>query len=80
MPVIRILLVRTLPYLMGSTENNPYEAIASAVAFLKYMNKSTNVSYVITTHFLILCKLSNEPQVRNCHMATKAIGNDFKYI
>lgn len=59
---------------------NPYEAIASAVSFLKYMNKNPNVSYVITTHFLDLCKrLSKEPRVRNCHMATKAAGADIKY-
>ena len=59
---------------------NPYEAIASAVSFLKYMNKSPNVSYVITTHFLDLCqRLSTEPRVRNCHMATKAAGADIKY-
>ena len=35
---------------------NPYEAIASAIAFLKYMNRKQNISYIITTHFLDLCK------------------------
>jgi hypothetical protein len=59
---------------------NPYEAIASAVSFLRYMNKSPNVSYVITTHFLDLChRLSTEARVKNCHMATKASGADIKY-
>lgn len=59
---------------------NPYEAIASAVSFLKYMNKSPNVSYIITTHFLDLCqRLSSEPRVKNCHMATKAMGTDIEY-
>jgi hypothetical protein len=59
---------------------NPYEAIASAVSFLMYMNKSPNVSYVITTHFLDLChRLSTEARVKNCHMATKASGADIKY-
>ena len=59
---------------------NPYEAIASAVAFLKYMNKQPTVSYIITTHFLDLCKrLEPEKRVRNCHMMTKSCDDDIKY-
>ena len=59
---------------------NPYEAIASAVAFLKYMNKQPNVSYIITTHFLDLCKrLEPEKRVRNCHMKTISSDEDIKY-
>jgi DNA mismatch repair ATPase MutS len=59
---------------------NPYEAIASAVSFLKYMNKRNNVSYIITTHFIDLCqRLSVENRVKNCHMATKDFGEDIKY-
>jgi hypothetical protein len=59
---------------------NPYEAIASAVSFLKYMNKNPNVTYVITTHFLDLCqRLHREPRVKNCHMSTMAVGADIKY-
>jgi energy-coupling factor transporter ATP-binding protein EcfA2 len=35
---------------------NPYEAIGSAYAYLSYLNKFPNVNFVLTTHFLDLCK------------------------
>lgn len=35
---------------------NPYEAVGSAYAFLTYLNKYKNVNFVLTTHFLDLCK------------------------
>lgn len=47
---------------------NPYEAICSAGAFLKYIN-SFNVSFVITTHFIDLCKyLNNIKNIKNYQM------------
>jgi hypothetical protein len=47
---------------------NPYEAICSAGAFLKYINQF-NVSFVITTHFIDLCKyLNNVNNIRNYKM------------
>lgn len=47
---------------------NPYEAISSAVAFLKHINKF-NVSFVITTHFIDLCKyLDNVNNMSNYQM------------
>lgn len=47
---------------------NPYEAISSAVAFLKHIN-SFNVSFVITTHFIDLCKyLDNVEKICNYQM------------
>ena len=59
---------------------NPYEAIASALSFLKYMNKYNNVSYVITTHFLDLCKrLQSDTRIKNCHMETENIDSNIKY-
>ena len=48
---------------------NPYEAIGSAYSFLKYLNKYDNITFMITTHFLDLCKrLDNEPKINNCNM------------
>ena len=35
---------------------NPYEAIGSAYAYLTFLNKYSNVNFVLTTHFLDLCK------------------------
>jgi hypothetical protein len=47
---------------------NPYEAISSAVAFLKHIN-TFNVSFVITTHFIDLCKyLDNVDNMSNYQM------------
>jgi hypothetical protein len=61
---------------------NPYEAISSAYAFLKYLHKSENVNFVLTTHFLDLCKrLEKEKQMHNYHMKIKIdeTNNDFNY-
>ena len=59
---------------------NPYEAVASATAFLKYLNTFSNVSYIITTHFLHLCeKLDKDDRTLNCHMKTNGNNKDIKY-
>jgi hypothetical protein len=59
---------------------NPYEAIASAHAFLSYLNKCHNVNFVLTTHFLDLCKrLDKQKNIKNFHMEVKEQGDDFKY-
>ena len=59
---------------------NPYEAIASATSFLKYLNKFPNVSYIITTHFIDLCqKLNTDKRVQNCHMKTEGHHKDIQY-
>lgn len=59
---------------------NPYEAVASAAAFLKYLNSYPNVSYIITTHFLHLCDtLDKDASTRNCHMETIGANKDIKY-
>jgi hypothetical protein len=64
---------------------NPYEAIGSAYAFLTYLNKHKNVKFILTTHYLDLCKRleSSEESVENYNMKiitdeTNA-NNDFKY-
>ena len=61
---------------------NPYEAISSAYAFLKYLHKSENVNFVLTTHFLDLCKrLEKEKKMHNYHMKIEIdqTNEDFKY-
>jgi hypothetical protein len=59
---------------------NPYEAISSAVSFLKYINKHKNVNYILTTHFIDLCKkLENNKVNMNCHMNIVENDNNFRY-
>ena len=59
---------------------NPYEAISSAFAYLTYLNKYDNVNFVLTTHFLDLCRrLEKEKQIHNYHMKIETSNNDFKY-
>jgi len=59
---------------------NPYEAISSAYAFLKYLHKYDNVNFVLTTHFLDLCKrMEKEKQMHNYHMKIEIDMDDFKY-
>jgi len=59
---------------------NPYEAIGSAYAYLKFLNKFDNVNFVLTTHFLDLCRrLEKETKLYNFHMKIETINDDFKY-
>ena len=59
---------------------NPYEAISSAYAYLKFLNRHDNVNFVLTTHFLDLCRrLEKEDKLHNCHMKIDTTTDDFKY-
>ena len=65
---------------------NPYEAIGSAYAFLQYLNKHDNATFMITTHYLALCqKLDKEEKMQNYLMevlpvaSTNVLVDDFKY-
>lgn len=56
---------------------NPYEAIGSAYSFLKYLNKYDNVTFMLTTHFLDLCKrLDCEEKILNCNMKIEINNNN----
>tara|TARA_B100001093_G_C26859743_1_gene1029362 strand:+ start:4676 stop:6367 length:1692 start_codon:yes stop_codon:yes gene_type:complete len=61
---------------------NPYEAISAAYGYLKYIIKNKNVKFLLTTHFINLCKLlEKEEEVENNSMHT-IIENDipkYKY-
>jgi DNA mismatch repair ATPase MutS len=48
---------------------NPYEAIGSAYSYLTYLNKYDNVSFLLTTHYIDLCKkLESVKKIQNYHM------------
>jgi DNA mismatch repair ATPase MutS len=59
---------------------NPYEAISAATAYLQYMNKYPNIKYVLTTHYLELCKnLDKNKKIINYNMEIVENSNDFIY-
>lgn len=67
---------------------NPYEAIGSAYAYLTFLNKYSNVNFVLTTHFLDLCKRIDKDDkrpddkslIKNYHMRINTDDADnFKY-
>lgn len=60
---------------------NPYEAISSATSYLKYINKYDNVSFILTTHFMKICKLlKSETKIENCHMKTTQYNDNLTYF
>lgn len=65
---------------------NPYEAVASAYGYLKYLVNLENCNYILTTHFINLCHLMEEnndknakTQVKNKHMKVD-INNEDKRL
>lgn len=55
---------------------NPYEANASAYAFIKYMLHK-NIDFMLTTHFVELCEnLDKEKGLENCQMTIKCNKDD----
>ena len=60
---------------------NPDEAEMSATAFMGYLTKFKNVSCLLTTHFVKVCKkLQKNKNIINCQMATKNVNNKLKYL
>ena len=62
---------------------NPSEAEISAIAFMEYLVKNKNVSCVLTTHFVNVCKkLNDNKNIINCHMDAEKIEDKivYKYI
>ena len=59
---------------------NPEEAETSASAFMMYLQKYKNVSSLLTTHFVKVCKkLDKIPGIQNCKMMAEKIENKIKY-
>ena len=54
---------------------NPYEAVASAFGFIKYLNTFDNVDLLLTTHYSKLCKLLEAERVENMHMKIKRVAD-----
>ena len=52
---------------------NPYEAVASAFGFIKYLNTFDNVDLLLTTHYSKLCKLLEAERVENMHMKIERV-------
>ena len=55
---------------------NPYEAVASAYGFIKYLNTFENVDLLLTTHYSKLCKLLEAERVENMHMKIKKTSGE----
>ena len=60
---------------------NPYEAMASAHSYLNYLSKYKNVSFLITTHYIDLCKKidKSELNIKNMHMKVNNKEDLFEY-
>jgi hypothetical protein len=62
---------------------NPTEAISNANAFIKFIAKRKNVSFMLTTHYVDLCKqLTMHPNITNMKMkcSEKQDNIEFHYI
>ena len=59
---------------------NPDEAVISAVAFMEYLVKNKNVSCLLTTHFIKVCKkLQKNKNIENYHMDACKNNNKIEY-
>jgi len=60
---------------------NPTDATKSAYAFLLYLNKFSNVDYMLTTHYLSVCKkFANNKHIANYKMKVLVLPDgSFKY-
>jgi len=55
---------------------NHYEAVGSANAYLDYISNKKNVTFLLTTHFIQLCKiLEKKSNIKNVQMETTIIDN-----
>lgn len=59
---------------------NPYEASASAYAFLKHLCEQKQVTFLLTTHFLDVCdRMKDEARATNMHMTSRMINGGIHY-
>ena len=60
---------------------NPEEAEISATAFMRYLTKQKNISCLLTTHFVKVCKsLKDNKNIINYHLATENNNGILKYL
>jgi hypothetical protein len=57
---------------------NPVEALSSSFSYLSYLNKFSNVDYILTTHYTKLCKKLDKQNNCYCMNVVKK-NNDFVY-
>ncbi len=51
---------------------NPYEAVATAYGYLNFISSNPNIRFILTTHYIRLCKLFiKHTKVHNYNMETK---------
>ncbi len=58
---------------------NPYEATASAQSFLEFLSNKNNVTFMITTHYLELCKNIRHKKSQNYSMEILDENKKIKY-
>jgi hypothetical protein len=59
---------------------NPEEAVVSAFAFMDYIVKHDNVTCLLTTHYVKLCKkLLKNKKIKNYNMKTIKTNDNFEY-
>jgi hypothetical protein len=59
---------------------NPDEAVSSGFSYLNYLNANNNVNYILTTHYVKLCKkLDKAINVHNYHMKINQLKDDFEF-
>jgi len=59
---------------------NPYEAISSANSYLTHISTLPNIKFLLTTHFITLCKqLDKNDNITNVNMKTDIINDDAIY-
>jgi hypothetical protein len=60
---------------------NPEEAETSAIAFMSYLTNYKNVSCLLTTHFIKVCKsLQSNKNIMNYHMEAEKNNHKIKYL
>ena len=59
---------------------NPDDAISSSLAFMNYLLKYDNVTSILTTHYIKVCKkLNKQKNIKNYCMKTIQKNNSFEY-
>jgi DNA mismatch repair protein MutS len=59
---------------------NPEEAVVSAQAFMNFIVKNDNVTCMLTTHYVKLCKkLAKNKKIENFNMKTVKKNDNFEY-
>ena len=59
---------------------NPYEAISSANSYLTHISSSPNIKFLLTTHFITLCKqLDDNANISNVNMKTNIVNDSAVY-